>query len=190
MNIRILPLLLALVASGCAGSAHSRLTGVQPSSTSNVEAHPVDHLAIRSLIERFSDATNHHEWAPLEAMLTEDAVWEVATPQGWRFEGLAAIKAGLAGNVEKVEMLVQTLSPIVIHVEGPERATARSTLNEVLRFKDSGTARQIVGTYSDQLVKQDGQWRFARRTFHPRYEDDIAVPERHLGITAPPLSGR
>ncbi|WNG48642.1 hypothetical protein F0U60_34410 [Archangium minus] len=101
MNIRILPLLLALVASGCAGSTHSRLTGVHPSSTSNVEAHPVDHLAIRSLIERFLDATN-----------------------------------------------------------------------------------------SDQLVKQDGQRRFARHTFHLRYEDDVAVPERLLGITAPSLSGR
>jgi ketosteroid isomerase-like protein len=190
MNIRILPLLLALIASGCAGSARSRLTEARPSGTSNIEAHPVEHLAIRSLIERFSDATNHHEWGALEALLTEDAVWEVAGPKGWRFEGLAAIKAGLAGNVEKVEMLVQTLSPVVIHVEGPERATARSTLNEVLRFKDSGTAMQIVGTYSDQLVKQDGRWRFARRTFHLRYEDDVAVPERLLGISVPALSDR
>ncbi|WNG38225.1 hypothetical protein F0U61_34565 [Archangium violaceum] len=61
----------------------------------------------------------------------------MAGPQGWRFEELAAIKAGLAGN-----------------------------------------------------VGQDGQWRFARCTFHLRYEDDVAVPERLLGITAPSLSGR
>ena len=44
----------------------------------------------------------------------------MAGPKGWRIEGLAAIKAGLSGNVEQVEMLVQTLSPIAIHVDGPE----------------------------------------------------------------------
>ncbi|WP_338864499.1 nuclear transport factor 2 family protein [Myxococcus stipitatus] len=167
---------LLLSLAGCAGSPHKTLpAGAHLPGTANIEAYPIEHLAVRSLIERFSDAANHADWKATEEMFTEDAVWEVQAPppMGWTFEGREAIRQGMTGNVGRVELRVQTVSPTVIHVQGPNRATARSTLDEVLRFKDTGKDVRIVGTYADQLVKQGGQWKFARRTFIPRYDEPL-----------------
>ncbi|QSQ13822.1 nuclear transport factor 2 family protein [Myxococcus landrumensis] len=167
-------LFLSLI--GCAGSPQKTLpSGAHLPGTANIETYPVEHLAVRALIERFSDAANHADWKATEEMFTEDAVWEVQAPppMGWTFEGRDAIRAGMTGNLDRVELRVQTVSPTAIQVQGPERATARSTLDEVLRFKDTGKDVRIVGTYSDQLVKQEGQWKFARRTFIPRFEEPL-----------------
>ncbi|AGC47311.1 hypothetical protein MYSTI_06038 [Myxococcus stipitatus DSM 14675] len=170
-------LLLSLV--GCAGGPLKTLpAGAHLPGTANIEAYPVEHLAVRSLIERFSDAANHADWKATEEMFAEDAVWEVQAPppMGWTFQGRAAIHQGMTANLGRVELRVQTVSPTVIHVQGPDRATARSTLDEVLRFKETGKDVRIVGTYSDQLVKQAGQWKFARRTFIPRYDEPLPAP--------------
>ncbi|WP_426745449.1 nuclear transport factor 2 family protein [Myxococcus faecalis] len=182
MNRHLRTSLAALLVTllGCAGSTTggplaSRSTSP---STSNVEAYPVEHLAVRSLIERFADAANHQDWQTMESLFTEDAVWEVkaAPPMGWTFEGRNAIREGMTGNTARVELRVMSVTPIVVHVQGPERATARSTLDEVLRVRQTGKDLRVVGTYSDQLVKQDGQWRFARRTFEFRYEEELGTP--------------
>jgi ketosteroid isomerase-like protein len=50
-----------------------------------------DHVAIRDLIERLDDATNHHEWERIPTLYTDDAVWEALPPIEARFEGRAAI---------------------------------------------------------------------------------------------------
>jgi ketosteroid isomerase-like protein len=36
----------------------------------------IERQEIRDLIDRSSDAINHQDWAALEAMMTEDVVWE------------------------------------------------------------------------------------------------------------------
>ncbi|NTX59501.1 nuclear transport factor 2 family protein [Myxococcus sp. CA051A] len=165
---------------GCAstheGSAMS--SRIATAGVSNVEEYPIDHLALRSLIERFADAANHQDWAATEEMFAKDAVWEVLAPPplGWTFEGRDAIRKGMAANAERIDLRVQSVTPIVVHVESPERATARSTLDEVLRFKQTGLDRRIVGTYSDQFVKQDGHWKFSRRTFRLRYDEEVFMP--------------
>ncbi|SET39735.1 conserved hypothetical protein [Myxococcus fulvus] len=171
---------LLLTLLGCAGTTAGGPLASRSTSpdTSNVEAWPVEHLAVRSLIERFADAANHQDWKTTESLFTEDAVWEVkaAPPMGWTFEGRDAIREGMTSNTARVELRVQSVTPIVVHVQGPERATARSTLDEVLRIKQTGKYLRVVGTYSDQFVKQDGQWRFSRRTFEFRYEEELGAP--------------
>ncbi|AGC47312.1 hypothetical protein MYSTI_06039 [Myxococcus stipitatus DSM 14675] len=183
-------LFLSLI--GCAESpqktppAGARLPG-----PANIEAYPIEHLAVRSLIERFSDAMERADRKALVEMFTEDGVWEVQAPPpaiSWTFKGRDAIRERLnghermkgkekvVGKLIRIELREVTVSPTVIHVEGPERATASSTVEEVSHIKDTGEEVKSVGTYSDQLVKQEGQWKFARRTFIPRYDEPLPAP--------------
>ena len=54
-----------------------------------------DRLAIRELVERWSDGTNNHDWAALEELFTEDAVWEVGEPLSFKVQGRRQIVAAL-----------------------------------------------------------------------------------------------
>lgn len=141
-------------------------------------APPADELAVRAVIERTSDALNHAEWKALDRFLTEDAVWEARPPVGVRMEGRAAIHAFLEKNAKAIDVLLISVTSTAVDIIPPDRARARSTMNELIRVRTTGTALQIVGTYFDELVRSDGGWRIERRTFQPRFEADVPVPSR------------
>lgn len=122
-----------------------------------------DRLAIRELVERWSDGTNNHDWAALEELFTEDAVWDVGAPLDFQMQGARQIVALLREKMRPSQYVVQTPHAIIVKVKGNE-ATARSTIHEVCRFAD-GTGLEMMGTYFDELVKQAGRWRFRRRTY-------------------------
>jgi ketosteroid isomerase-like protein len=151
-----------------------------------MEQRLLDRLAVRDLIDRSSDAINHQDWTSLVSMMAEDAVWERLPPTPWTLEGRDAIRAFLANNVDVLDILLYTVSATAIEVEGPERASARSTMSELLRFKKTGAGLHVVGTYHDRFVKKDGQWWFARRTIQPRYEEDVAAPKQVVKGHTPP----
>ena len=44
------------------------------------------------------------------------------------------------------------------------RAKGRAFCREVSRWKD-GRFIKVIGRYDDDIVREDGAWRFARRTF-------------------------
>lgn len=173
---------LALLASACSGP--SRVAHAPPATPSVAEPSLTDRVSIRDLIDRATDAINHHEWQLLGSLFTDDAVWEALPPMGWKLRGREAILGFLTGNTGKVEVLSYSLVATAIEFQGADRAIARSTMHELLRLHQSQTALQIVGTYSDELRKQNGKWLFTRRSFRLRYEDDVDLPDR----LSPPTS--
>jgi hypothetical protein len=184
---------LALVLTlGFGAVACVRESAAPPGATPTIGAELTDRVAISSLIDRASDAINHHEWSRLETMLTEDIVWEALPPISFKLEGLEAIRGFFRNNEAKVEVLVYSVAATSIELDGPERATARSTMNELLHLKEKGAGLQIVGTYVDHFVKQNGDWRFSRRQFELRFEDDVELPERRgtKASNVPGSSGR
>lgn len=122
-----------------------------------------DRLAIRELVERWSDGTNNHDWAALEDLFTEDAVWDVGAPLNFRIEGSKQIVAALREKMRPSQYVVQTPHAIIVTVQG-NTASARSTIHEVCRFAD-GTGLEMMGTYFDELVRTDMGWRFQRRNY-------------------------
>ncbi|NBD12360.1 nuclear transport factor 2 family protein [Corallococcus silvisoli] len=134
-------------------------------------------LCVREVIERFHDAVNHRDFAVIEALFASEGVWEVAPPFEHRIEGATNIAAGVAESVGKLEFLVQTCSPIVVDLTDATHASARTSMQELGRFKGGGSMR-VAGTYFDTLRKDGGVWRFTHRVFRPRYAD------------APPLTGQ
>jgi hypothetical protein len=45
---------------------------------------------------------------------------------------------------------------------------------ELLRVRATGELKHIYGVYSDEVVKRDGRWLFARRTVAVRHEESEA----------------
>ncbi len=144
-----------------------------------------ERYAVREVLERITDALNHQEWAALDPMFTDDVVWQALPPVGWKLEGRAAVRHFLDKNAKAIDVLLISVAASAIEIEGPDRARVRSTMSELIRVKATGKGLHVVGTYTDRLVKQNGAWKLAYRTFRPRFEDDVALPARiYDGSTA------
>lgn len=125
-----------------------------------------DRLAIRELIECYSDAVAQRDPKAWGATWTEDAVWDV---MGNRVEGRAAIVAAWIGAMETFDFVAFYAIPGAIEVNG-ETATARVYVSEVLVAKEGGR-RRVDGAYEDTLHKVDGAWRFSQRIYRMLHDD-------------------
>jgi ketosteroid isomerase-like protein len=129
-----------------------------------------DKLAIQERINAYSDAANRADWDALEACYAPGSVWEVTEPHPIRFEEPAAIREGVVGYIGEVETFMQTVHNTVITLHGEGRASARSTLQEIVRT--TGKFDVVYwGISYDELVELDGDWRFSRRRFRGVYVD-------------------
>jgi uncharacterized protein (TIGR02246 family) len=119
-----------------------------------------DRIAIRDLMGAYADATFRQDIAAWLACFTEDGV---------RAQGTTEVrgKAELRAMWDKVWSVLDRMAFFTevgaIEVDG-DRATARAWCREILLLKGGGI-RKVVGVYDDLLVRQDGVWRFARRTY-------------------------
>jgi ketosteroid isomerase-like protein len=119
-----------------------------------------DRLAIRERFGAYSDAVMR---ADVEAYLdcwTDDGV------RGWRgteCSGKAALRTQWKKIWADLEAMAFFAEIGAIEVDG-DRARARCYCREILFLKDGGR-RKVVGSYDDVLVREHGQWRFARRDY-------------------------
>lgn len=143
--------------------------------TRNVIDHAADHLAIRSLLDRYTDALNRRDWTVIESVFASDGAWDAGGPNmgpmAFRFEGAANVANGIRGMVDPLPLLVQSNHAPVVNVDG-DRATATSTINEMVLAPGATQRTTIWGMYFDQIVKQaDGEWRFKERRFRFAWVD-------------------
>jgi SnoaL-like domain len=116
-----------------------------------------DRDAIRSLMARYNhyfDGGKADEWA---ALFTADGVLDSGTP----LEGTDAL-AGFARSFSEAGMRARhVVVNEMIEVEG-DKATCKAYF-----FLATGTPPQLAvsGSYDDELVRVDGEWRYVRRTF-------------------------
>jgi len=129
-----------------------------------------DRLAIRDLIDRWSDAVNEHDWEQFASCFTEDGVWDVGAPFHLRFEGNKSIVEDVSALIKAQYIVVQMPHCPVIKVNG-DTATSRVTMHEFMRGPDN-SGMQMWGTYYDDLVRTDVGWRFKLRVYRTAYYDD------------------
>jgi ketosteroid isomerase-like protein len=134
-----------------------------------------DRLAIRELIERYSDALTRRAWDEMAAGYHEDAVWTVAAPFGLEFRTRNGIREGIRQQVEAMEFLVQMTHSIVIDLQG-EAASACTVTHEMARNSQTQTGLFLLGTYNDQITRRDGRWGFTRRFFQPIFASTDWLP--------------
>ena len=146
----------------------------------------LERLAIRELVEHASDAINHQEWEDLRAFFSEDVVWERTPPNPWVLEGRDAVFGFLLGNAPKLDIRLFQVGATAIQIHDETSATARSTMSEIIRLKESGVEIHVVGTYHDRFEKRDGRWWIVRRTIHPRFDRPIATPDSQAQLPTRP----
>ncbi len=119
-----------------------------------------DRLAIRERIDAYGDAVFRHDADDWISCWAEDAVWRLP---GLEVSGRDKVKAAWQGAMAGFSLAAFFATPGSIRVTGAA-AEARVYTQETLRMTD-GAMRRIVGAYEDKLVKVDGRWLFASRTY-------------------------
>jgi hypothetical protein len=93
------------------------------------------------------------------------------------FHGRPAVRAGIEAMLEQWSLFVQMPhdGPIDVaetDVDGAVvRAGGRTYVHEIGTLRVGGSQRND-SIYEDQYVREDGAWRFARRTYHFLYVDE------------------
>ena len=128
-----------------------------------------DRIAIRELYGSYADASFREDRQAWLDCWADDCIWSTHF-------GDVHGKAALDGQWD---LIWQTFKSIgffsevgAIMVEG-DRATGRAYCREILDL-GGGKVRKIVGAYADDLVREGGQWRFARRIYDVRIAEEPA----------------
>ena len=142
-------------------------------------ATALDEVEIVNLLHRYSDSVTRGDLDRDEELFTPDAVIEIGAPFESRIEGSQAIRQWRIDASVALELLVHTTYSPVVHLLGPTHAEATSQTREMVRSGDAEAAVQGEGDigvnvvfyslYCDDLVKVEGEWKFARRVCQPIY---------------------
>jgi uncharacterized protein (TIGR02246 family) len=123
-----------------------------------------DREAIHGLFMRYRQCLDEKDFGGYAELFAEDGEFVAAVAAA---KGRAAIQElvdGMRGSL-LTAVAGDDLHIVVnpeIAVDG-DRATARSTWIYVVRGDDGEPTLCKVGHYEDELVREDGTWRFARR---------------------------
>lgn len=123
-----------------------------------------DRLAIRELLDSYSDAVCRVDADAWGDTWADDGVWELPEyPQMSEVKGKPQIVAMWKEAMTHYPGILFVTTPGSIVVEG-DRATVRCYTSEV--YDDAGgVTRRDRGRYDDVVVKRNGRWLFLRRRF-------------------------
>jgi hypothetical protein len=130
----------------------------------------IDKFAIREAIARYSNASTRGAWDDFESLWTAEGVWEVAPPVGSKVVGARAIREVASSNVDSGDFLFQMTHDTVVDLLGQGRASA-TTIIQVLTRREGHHHFMNLAIFYDDLVKEDGAWKFSRRLLQPVYVD-------------------
>jgi ketosteroid isomerase-like protein len=142
-----------------AGSAQDRLRRLE------------DLEQIRQLFVEYSRVLDKQDFAAYGALFAADGEF-IATPQEGlqQARGPAAIRAlveampgSLLGSAPGDDFHVVINPLIELDADDPDRARAEVTWLYVVKGDDGLPSPAKLGHYDDQLVREDGRWRFLRR---------------------------
>lgn len=138
-----------------------------------------DEIAVQQTLNTYSVNASLGKLEEMVATFLPHGVWEVPDI-GARFEGQDSILAGAKLINESLEYIVQLNSPAIIKVNG-DTATAQSVIRECGKYAGTQRSLEVLGLYSDKLVRTPDGWRFAVRTFTVRGMHDFenAPPSMH-----------
>ena len=122
-----------------------------------------DRLAIRELLDSYSDAVCTVDAEAWGATWAEDSEWELPDyPEIGRIVGRANIVTAWKAAMAHYPGIIFVSSPGSIAVTA-DQAVVRCYTSEV--YDKDGVTRRDRGRYDDVLVKRNGQWLFKKRVF-------------------------
>lgn len=123
-----------------------------------------DREAIHGLFMRYRECLDEKDFSGYAALFAEDGEFVAAGGTAKGRDGIEELVDGMRGSL-LTAVVGDDLHIVVnpeIRVDG-DRATARSTWIYLVRGDDTEPTLCKVGHYEDDLVREDGEWRFARR---------------------------
>jgi len=123
-----------------------------------------DREAIHGLFMRYRQCLDEKDFSGYASLFAEDGEFVAAVGTAKGRAGIEEFVDGMRGSL-LTAVAGNDLHIVVnpeISVDG-DRATARSTWIYLVRADDDGPTLSKVGHYEDELVREDGEWRFARR---------------------------
>jgi uncharacterized protein (TIGR02246 family) len=122
-----------------------------------------DRLALRELLDRYSDAVNRLDAEAWSATWADNASWVF---RGGKVEGREAIVATWTKAMAGFDSVWFSAFPGMIAVDGDVAAMTTHTFEYL---SATGAAPRLQsGIYNDRVVRTDAGWRFAERAFTPK----------------------
>ncbi len=128
-----------------------------------------DQFEIQSLTQRYADAVMRRDADDWAACWAEDGAWDLGRDEPIR--GRENIKAAWIEAMGGLSFVIFLVQPTIAKIDG-DKATARSYVQETLQAAD-GTRFRIVGVYNDNIVREDGAWKFQGRQYHVLYRGPV-----------------
>ena len=123
-----------------------------------------EYSAIQNQINLYNDAVNSKNWSILTDVFANEAAWEIDFAPEWNLHGAQNIANGLAAMSQEAGVIFQSNSPAAIRIDG-DRAWARSAIIEYIDYPNQDIYYDVMGTYADDFILEDGKWKIARRQF-------------------------
>jgi 3-phenylpropionate/cinnamic acid dioxygenase small subunit len=154
----------ALIIAGVLALATATGAAAQPASTAVRLQRLEDTEAIRNLLVDYGRTLDRRDFHAYAALFAKDGAWDGGFGKG---VGPAAIEAMMRKNmggelIEGPQRNFHVLTNFRIEVEG-DHGTAWSRWSFVNQGADGKMQIMYAGRYEDQLVREDGSWKFKLR---------------------------
>jgi hypothetical protein len=117
--------------------------------------------AIREVMAEYCFRLDNDRFAEMAALFTANGTWDTAFGKGTGRGGIEALVRGMRKSADPRPRAIHHCTNIVIKVEG---TTAKCFSNWVtVQNSEHGPKIGSAGSYTDDMVKQDGHWMFRYR---------------------------
>ena len=130
-----------------------------------------DILEIQMLAQRYADAVMRHDAEDWSACWAVEGQWYLGMPEPMK--GRDAIVAAWKGAMAGFPFAVFLVQPGIVEVDG-DSGKMKSYVEEILEDND-GNAVRVYGVYDDEVVREDGAWRFSVRRYNVLYRGAIEL---------------
>ena len=136
--------------------------------------------AIKQVKYRYLRAVDTRDWDLLATTLTDDATSAYSSGK-LSYEGRDAIVKFLRESMPEKDMLTShKVHHPEIELTGPDTATARWGLEDVVIMLSANLTLRGAAFYEDRMRKVDGQWRIAHTGYRRLYEETSPRRDEHI----------
>jgi uncharacterized protein (TIGR02246 family) len=125
--------------------------------------HLEDLEEIRALLMEYRRALDAKDFRAYAALFARDGVFSAGPMRATGPDAVLALVEGMVGSLltKRAGDDFHLLANVAIDLDG-DRATSTSTWAYIVRDDDTPVLAKL-GRYEDELVREDGHWRFAHR---------------------------